>query len=347
MTSWILRAVAIIGAPAIVYFQISRDAKGLAVGLAVGLLIIGVEFMLERIKLLTIIVAMLGAFMGLILAKFMDYAVSQTANAQLIKVWETYNPLVQGAMAYIGLMFMILKFPEIGDLDKDILAAGRKRGSELKVLDTSAIIDGRIMDICQTKFLSGTMVVPRFILHELHALADSPDAAKRARGRRGLDILARMQEDKVAPVKILDKDVPEVQEVDHKLVRIARELGAPVVTTDFNLNKVCALEGVVVLNVNDLTTALKPVVLPGEQMSIFVMREGKEREQGVGYLDDGTMVVVEEGRKLIGKRGDVSVVSILQTSAGRMIFAKAKGAPHPERDVKERFERGAERGERA
>jgi uncharacterized protein YacL len=323
--NWVYRAVALVGMPALVYFQISRDFKGILIGLGVALVIIGVEAMLESVKLLTIIVGMLGAFMGLLLSKFIDYGISQVDNVELLKKWQQYELLVQAAFAYLGAVVMIQKFPEFGDLDKDILAAGRKRGSELKVLDSSAIIDGRIMDICQTKFLSGTLIVPRFVLNELHMLADSPDSMKRARGRRGLDILARLQEDKLFPMRILDKDIPELADVDSKVVRLAKELNAQVVTTDFNLNKICALEGVIVLNVNDLTTALKPVVLPGEVMSLFVMREGKERDQGVGYLDDGTMVVIEDGRKMIGKRADVAVISILQTSAGRMIFAKSKG----------------------
>jgi len=200
----------------------------------------------------------------------------------------------------------------------------------IKLVDTSAIIDGRIVDICETHFISGALVVPRFIVNDLHALSESADQLKRARGRRGLDILARLQELKNAPLRILDKDLPEIKEVDAKAVRLAHDLGAQVITTDFNIHKLAVLEGVTVLNVNDLSTALKPVVLPGEGMSIFVMKDGKEKEQGVGYLDDGTMVVVEEGRRWIGKRVEVSVYSILQTSAGRMIFAKAKPDAKPQ-----------------
>ncbi len=182
-----------------------------------------------------------------------------------------------------------------------------------------------MIDICETKFLSGTLIAPRFVLQELHHLADSEEALKRARGRRGLDILARLQENPEIPVKIIDKDLPEIPDVDGKVVRLARDLGAKVITTDFNLNKIAALEGVVCLNVNDLGAALKPVVLPGEAMSLFVMKEGKEKDQGIGYLDDGTMVVVEDGKKHIGKRLEVGVTSILQTSAGRMVFGKARG----------------------
>jgi uncharacterized protein YacL len=219
----------------------------------------------------------------------------------------------------------VRKSPEFDELDKDILKMGKRRGADMKVLDTSAIVDGRVIDIGETKFLSGTLIVPRFVLQELHHLADSQDPLKRARGRRGLDILARLQENTDIPVKILDKDPVDVAEVEGKVVRLAKDLGAKVITTDFNLNKIGALEGVACLNVNDLGTALKPVVLPGESMALFVMKDGKERDQGVGYLDDGTMVVIEDGRRWIGKRVEVGVTSILQTSAGRMVFGKAKG----------------------
>ncbi|MEE8424736.1 MAG: TRAM domain-containing protein, partial [Elusimicrobiota bacterium] len=230
------------------------------------------------------------------------------------------------SFAVLGMFVTVRKIlPEIDTLDKDILTLAKRRGSDMKVLDTSAIIDGRIVDICETKFISGILVVPRFIINELQGLADSPDSMKRARGRRGLDILSRLQENPDIPVKIIDKDIPELDDVDSKVVRLAQQLGGKVFTTDFNLNKVASLDGVVCLNVNDLTTALKPVVLPGELMTLFVMKDGKERDQGVGYLDDGTMVVIEDGKRHIGKRVEVQVSSILQTSAGRMIFSKFKG----------------------
>ncbi|MCR4295400.1 MAG: PIN domain nuclease, partial [Elusimicrobia bacterium] len=190
--------------------------------------------------------------------------------------------------------------------------------------DCNAIIDGRVAEIVETHFLSGSLVVPRFVLTELHRLADAEDPMKRARGRRGLDVLARLQEGHFVPVRILDKDIPEISEIEGKVVKLAREMGAKIVTTDFNVNKVATLEGVTVLNINDLSSALKTVVLPGEMMSVFVMKEGKEREQGVGFLDDGTMVVVEDGRRSVGKRLEATVTSIHQTSNGRMIFAKAK-----------------------
>jgi uncharacterized protein YacL len=180
-----------------------------------------------------------------------------------------------------------------------------------KLLDTSVIIDGRIADVCETGFLEGEFIVPQFILHELQHIADSPDSLKRARGRRGLDILHQ-------------EDFPKIREVDAKLVALGKAMGAKVVTNDFNLNKVAELQGVPVLNVNELANSIKPVVLPGEAMRVFIIKEGKEHNQGVGYLEDGTMVVVDNGRKLIGKNVDVTVTSVLQTTAGRMIFTKTR-----------------------
>jgi uncharacterized protein YacL len=324
MGIWAFRAFVVAACPAIVYFSITKSIKGALIGLLVGGFIVAVEMFVAQISLLTMISGVLGAASGIILAKLIDYTVFQMGNDALYATWDKFSILRYFAFAILGMIIAIRKSPEFDDLDKDLLKMGRKRGADLKVLDTSSIVDGRVIDICETKFLSGTLIVPRFVLQELHHLADSPDSLKRARGRRGLDILARLQENQDIPVKILDKDVPEISDADGKVVRIAKELGAKVLTTDFNLNKVAALEGVVPLNVNDLGMALKPVVLPGETMALFVMKEGKEKEQGVGYLDDGTMVVIEEGRRFIGKRLEASVTSILQTSAGRMIFAKAK-----------------------
>ena len=227
---------------------------------------------------------------------------------------------------YLGMVIAVRRQQEVEGLDRGEIVGkgGRRRGSEIKVVDTSAIIDGRIADVYETKFLSGTMIVGRFILKELQDIADSADGGKRARGRRGLDILQRMQEHPDLQVKVVDKDYPEVRDVDGKLVMLAREFDAKILTTDFNLNKVASLQGVTVLNVNDLANALKPAVLPGDGMVIFIAKEGKEKEQGVGYLDDGTMVVVEEGRRMVGKKVDATVTSVLQTSAGRMIFTKMK-----------------------
>lgn len=194
--------------------------------------------------------------------------------------------------------------------------------SQPKVLDTSVIIDGRILDIIKTRFIEGKIIIPTFVLDELRHIADSSDKLKRNRGRRGLDILKEIQNIKEAPIEIVNIDFPEVEEVDMKLLKLAEQLHGAVVTNDFNLNKVAQLQKVIVFNINDLANAVKPVVLPNEEMTVTIVKEGKEQEQGVAYLNDGTMIVVEQGKKYVGEMKQVMVTTVLQTSAGRMIFAK-------------------------
>ncbi|CAM4507429.1 PIN/TRAM domain-containing protein [Paenibacillus typhae] len=233
------------------------------------------------------------------------------------------------ALGYMGLRIGLEKKEELASL----WATGRwgqteepeGRGlEEHKILDTSVIIDGRIADICKTGFIEGTIVIPEFVLEELQHIADSSDLLKRNRGRRGLDILNKIQKELDVKVLIYEGDFEEISEVDSKLVKLAKVLRGKVVTNDFNLNKVCELQGVSVLNINDLANAVKPVVLPGEEIIVQVIKDGKEHGQGVAYLDDGTMIVVEGGREYIGTTMEVLVTSVLQTSAGRMIFAKPK-----------------------
>jgi len=214
-------------------------------------------------------------------------------------------------------------------LDRSALLRGRKRVPQndkvsYKILDTSVIIDGRIADICKTGFVEGVLVVPRFVLEELQHIADSSDVLKRNRGRRGLDILREMQKDPHIVVQISDQDFDDLSEVDSKLVRLAVSMDAKIITNDYNLNKVADLQGVKVLNINELANAVKPVVLPGEEMVVHVVKDGKESGQGVAYLDDGTMIVVDGGKRFLGEEVDVLVTSVLQTAAGRMIFAKPK-----------------------
>jgi len=324
MIIWIFRVLALIGTPVLTYFQISSDMKGVALGVLIGFLIIAVEYIIENVKLFTLIVGIMGAVVGIIIAKLFDYTVYQVDNDSLNAVWLRYNSILKYTLALLGMVISIKKIPEFDELDTDIMSIGRRKGRTMKLLDLSAIIDGRILDICETRFVSGTLMAPRFIVNQLHKLSESNDPMERAKGRRGLDILARLQELKALPFKIIDRDFREIEDVSIKTVNIARELKASVITVDFNVNKLGSLENVSVLNINDLSLALKPVVLPGEDMQIFVMKEGKEKEQGIGYLDDGTMVVVEDGRGFIGKKMDVVVQSILQTSQGRIIFTRTK-----------------------
>ena len=325
MMVWIFRAAALVITPVLTWLTVSKDLKGLAFGVLIGLVIIGIEFVFESVSLFSLIIGIIGAVAGIIISKLLDYTVFQIGNDQFSDVWLRYNIIVRYALALLGMMVSVKKIPELDDLDKNILSVGKKGGKNMKVLDLSAIVDGRVLDICDTHFITGGIITPRFVVQELHSLAESGDHIARAKGRRGLDILARLQESRDIPFRVIDRDIKESSDNQMKVVTIAKELGASIVTIDFNINKLAALENVTVLNINDLTIALKPVVLPGEDMNVFVMKDGKEKEQGVGYLDDGTMIVIEEGREYIGKKVDAVVQSILQTSQGRIIFTRVKG----------------------
>ncbi|MBG9454534.1 hypothetical protein ABE61_10825 [Lysinibacillus sphaericus] len=275
----------------------------------------------------------LGLIIGLIVAYFLGFAIDSIDLPIITKVL----PIILSFMlGYLGFRVGFKKRDELiqlftlrGNTAKKKLAEGVEpqevRGS-YKLLDTSVIIDGRIADISETGFIEGTLVVPQFVLTELQHIADSSDTLKRTRGRRGLDILKKLQDERMTNVEITEEDFEDVQEVDLKLVRLAKKRGydTQIVTNDFNLNKVCELHHVKVLNINDLANAVKPVVIPGEDMQVMVIKDGKEHNQGVAYLDDGTMIVVEGGRSYIGQAITVTVTSVLQTSAGRMIFAKPK-----------------------
>ncbi|MDA1001267.1 MAG: TRAM domain-containing protein, partial [bacterium] len=213
-----------------------------------------------------------------------------------------------------------------------VTVGASQKGALPTILDTSVIIDGRIADICEAGFIEGPIILPQFVLKELQQIADSSDGLKRNRGRRGLDVLQRIQKNPDLDIRIVENDFPRVREVDTKLVLLAQEIGGKVLTNDFTLNKVAQLQGVVVLNINELANAVKPVVLPGEEMKVYVLKEGKEHDQGVAYLDDGTMVVVDHARDKIGNHVAVSVTSVLQTTAGRMIFTRLKGDAHSDQN---------------
>jgi uncharacterized protein YacL len=236
-----------------------------------------------------------------------------------------YAPVILDTLfGYTGLLLGLRKGRGLSLYDLFKTVQGRSEEENLNIIDTSAIIDGRIADVCETGFLEGTFILPQFILQELQHIADSSDSLKRGRGRRGLDVLHRIQKMANITVKIVDEDFPKIKEVDAKLVALAKMLSGKIITNDFNLNKVAKLQGVSVLNINELASSLKPVVLPGETMNVFIVKEGKESNQGIAYLEDGTMVVVDNARRLINKNIDVTVTSVLQTTAGRMIFARLK-----------------------
>lgn len=322
MLIWSLRLFAVVGGGTIGYFQVARNIRGALIGVAIAAAVVILEYLVEKIALDTLIAAIVGAILGLIGAKLLDYTVFLIENQKLYEIMNDYSLLIKFAFAYLGVTLAVMKKNELDLLDRDILKKTKKTGAMIYLLDTSSIIDGRIADVIATNFLTGVLGVPKFILEELQTLADSSDSMKRTRARRGLNIIAQIQKEALIAVKIIDKDVPEAREVDLKLIQLAKDLEARIITTDFNLNKIATLQGIVVLNINDLSNALKPVHLPGEKMQIYVAKEGKEREQGIGFLDDGTMVVVEEGRRLLGRRVECAVISLLQTSSGRMIFVK-------------------------
>jgi uncharacterized protein YacL len=278
------------------------------------------EWRLRDLALTNLLGAILGGSIGLLMAKGIGAALfwADTADRR-VAFLHGFTLLV---LPYLGLVIggrkgEWLEPPRLVGLFR---AAGPQR--RYKILDTSVIIDGRVADLCETGFMDGTLVIPQFVLKELQLVADSADSMKRNRGRRGLDILQKIQKMSGVEVTISDVDYPEVREVDLKLIELARTLQGKIVTNDFNLNKVAQLRGVEVLNINELANALKPVVLPGEIMKVFILKEGKEYNQGVAYLDDGTMVVVDNARKMISKTIDIVVTSVLQTTAGKMIFGR-------------------------
>jgi len=290
-------------------------------GVAAALGIIYFEHRLKSATLKRLIGGAIGSILGIIGAVLISHILETTqydkGSVSFIKVFVLF------LMGYVGLVVGARK----GDF-LNLAALGGIFGGErpvkrvYKIFDTSVIIDGRVADICETGFMDGILLIPHFVLRELQQVADSADALKRNRGRRGLDILQRIQKMSGITVQFVENDYPAIREVDMKLIELAKEFEAKIVTNDFNLNKVAQLRGVEVLNINELANALKPVYLPGETMKVFILKEGKEFNQGIAYLDDGTMVVVDNARKMIGKTIDSSVTSVLQTTAGKMIFGR-------------------------
>ena len=293
---------------------------GVALGALLGIITIYSDLILRKVDFGTLIGGLVGLASGLLFATLVFIPIKVLVRDDMAAA----SFALKGIFGYGGLLIGLRRGKGITLRGVFSMLRGKGFEENLKILDTSVIIDGRIADICEAGFLEGVFVVPQFILQELQYIADSQDSIKRARGRRGLDVLHKIQKMTNITVKIVEEDFPKIKEVDSKLVALGQLLNAKVITNDFNLNKVAQLQGVSVLNINELANSLKPVVLPGEIMRVFVLKEGKEYNQGVAYLEDGTMVVVENGRKLIGKNAEVAVTSVLQTTAGRMIFAKAK-----------------------
>jgi uncharacterized protein YacL len=281
------------------------------------------ELRIQKASLKTLIGAAVGSILGIVGGVLIGFLISyQDSGAVHSSTKSFLTLLLVFLMAYIGLMVGAAKgdYLELSALGG--IFSDKATRHDVKILDTSVIIDGRIADVAETGFLSGTIVIPQFILRELQQVADSPDSSKRQRGRRGLDMLNRLQSNPSLDIQVVDTDYPAVKEVDLKLLELSKHLDGVVVTNDFNLNKVAQLHGIQVLNINELANSLKPVVLPGEAMRVFILKEGKEYNQGVAYLDDGTMVVVDNARRMIGKNADIAVTSVLQTTAGKMIFGR-------------------------
>ena len=300
-------------------FTIGEITGGI-IGFAASVILAGIESSMPRPLLRDLFACFVGLTFGLIVASLIIYIISQTTD-------DTINPTLMVSivipLAYAGAM-IIYRRREAFALFSLTAHGPHSKSPALKILDTSVIIDGRVLDICQTGFIDSIIIIPQFVLNELRHIADSSDLLRRNKGRRGFEILRLMQSTPDIDVEITEEDFPEVLEVDAKLIHLAQKTGGRIITNDFNLNRVAELQGVTVLNINELANSVRPVVVAGEVIQVRVLREGKEPNQGVGYLDDGTMVIVEYGRQYVGQTIEVEVTQTLQTTAGRMIFSRAK-----------------------
>ena len=330
MGSWILRILLFLvcGISGVALTQgISPSPPISLLGLIAGFLLAALTLLLEKGLKKIPLRNLLGSFIGLILAILIANLFSNVFFFNLLNHQQIVLPLLgalYGVCGYMGLRIGFKKGEEIHLPGWKLFSKNAPPSENAKILDTSVIIDGRIADITETGFIEGALIIPQFVLNELQHIADSSDSVKRTRGKRGLEVLHHLQKQAGVDVRIMDKDYPAIKEVDSKLIELAKEVRGKIITNDSNLNKVAELQGIEVLNINELTNSLKPVVLPGEEINVKILKEGKEMGQGVAYLDDGTMIVVDNGRRQMGKTIDVTVTSVLQTPAGRMIFARLK-----------------------
>ncbi len=300
-------------------FGLPREASA-ALALIIGTVIMYLETRIRRTQFKVIwsstVGTYAGVFLGWSLGAIYQNISTDAPTALFIRIFFLI------IMPYIGFLVGTQKSEWLDPAHLFRFFKEKSVGRSYKILDTSVIIDGRITDLCDTGFIEGTLVISQFVLKELQFIADSPDALKRQRGRRGLDVLNHLQKSSQISVVVWEMDFPEIRDVDSKLIELGRQLDGKIVTNDVNLNKVAKLRGIAVLNINELANALRPVVLPGEAMRVFILKEGKEKDQGVGYLDDGTMVVVDNSRRMIGQNIDITVTSVLQTTVGKMIFGR-------------------------
>ena len=305
-------------------FSSVADAWGLigaGIGFGVSAAVIGFEQILGKVSLRGLSAAVFGLIFALIVSQFLSNAIDLIPDLD-VGLASAFKLVLVLIISYLGMVLAMRGRDEFNLIIPYIKFDRQDQKDTIMILDTSVIIDGRILDICQTKFLEGRFIIPRFVLKELQQVADSQDSLKRVRGRRGLDILNKLRKNTHVGVKIHEEDFPEVTSVDEKLVKLAKVLGAKVLTNDFNLNKVAEFQGVTILNINELANSLRPVVLPGEALAVHLVKEGKEHDQAIAYLEDGTMVVVDNAKRAIGTDQKVTVTSVLPTAAGRMIFAK-------------------------
>ncbi|HCS47898.1 MAG TPA: PIN domain nuclease [Candidatus Aminicenantes bacterium] len=300
-------------------FRLPRPA-GAAIAFIVGGIIMYLETRIRRTQFKVIWSSTIGTYAGVFLGWSLGAVYKNITDDAPTALFIRIFFLI--IMPYIGFLVGVQKSEWLDPAHVFRFFKEKSGGRSYKLLDTSVIIDGRITDLCDTGFIEGTLVIPQFVLKELQFIADSSDGLKRQRGRRGLDVLNHLQKSSQISVVIWEMDFPEIRDVDSKLIELARQLDAKIVTNDVNLNKVAKLRGLSVLNINELANALRPVVLPGESMRVFILKEGKEKDQGVGYLDDGTMVVVDNSRRMIGQNVDITVTSVLQTTVGKMIFGR-------------------------
>ncbi len=299
---------------------------GVVAGIMFAMLTLSVEKLIKHIPLKVLFGGTVGLVLGLSVVKLMGYVFTSLPNTTIsIAIYVILSCI----FGYMGMVLGSFKIEELRVPNWPWLARGNSRNNQaMKILDTSVIIDGRIADIVETGFLGGVLVIPEFVLQELQHIADSPDPTRRVRGRRGLDVIKRLQQEKMIEVRIDRQDFENLNDVDAKLVALGLHLNAKIVTNDYNLSKVAEVQGIKILNINQLANALKPVVLPGEVLRLQILKEGKEQGQGIAYLEDGTMVVVENASRFLGKEVEVSVTSILQTTAGRLIFTTLKDSDH-------------------
>ncbi len=303
-------------------FKLNGPA-GAVTAFGLGALMMVLETRIRRVPFRTLWSAGSGLIAGLLLGWMLGGIYQSIVRTEEMASFIRIFFLV--IMPYIGLLIGAKKPEWLDPAHLVSLFKEKRAGRSFKVLDTSVIIDGRIADLCDTGFIEGALVVPQFVLKELQLVADSPDGLKRQRGRRGLDVLDHLQKSSQVDLVLSDMDFPDVRDVDSKLIECAKAMDGKIVTNDFNLNKVARIQGVKVLNINELVNSMRPVALPGESMSVFILKEGKEKDQGVGYLDDGTMVVVDNTRRKIGETVDITVTSVLQTTVGKMIFGRYNG----------------------